>query len=575
MNSASPKKWSNALLSSAYVVPAAIVAISLVAGAMVFVGHLRAAVQLKSRILEENGLRMSSTLERVEDYFDAVYSTLRFISLDPEVMAMRKGSSDFIQRLYDHQWDQQHLTEIYVVERDFPGTGRPFQTFERVYPGQMLAQIHSLSRELEEYQMQRDQIRRFGADTNVIALISPEIQLCSDDLQGRPARGIVYSVPIRSSNGLAGIVAAMIPTFVVEDVLAKHQYQQLALLINSQGEVFAGRGSTDEAARSWFKGRLAKEGAPRFFGSQPQSFPVGRWNALWAPAQVVCAGRWWLVFLYDRQAYLQRSFFAGTPGTAALAGMLVVAGVALALLAWTAAKRLQDKLRYLDERAQLEHQVQAVSEREQRRVGDALREDLCQRLAGLEAASQALAKGLKTKARAEVPLVAEIAGEIHDALGQAQQLADELQPVSSLEQGLLAAVQKLAAVTQQRSGITCRFEGQELPELEDAAVAAHFYRIAQEVLTNAVQHANAKEITLSLSAREGHIILAIVDDGIGVPPNADQGSGMGLRLMRYRSDAIGARLDVESVLGKGTRVTCWYPLPETAPALQAQLPRSR
>ena len=56
------------------------------------------------------------------------------------------------------------------------------------------------------------------------------------------------------------------------------------------------------------------------------------------------------------------------------------------------------------DRARLEHQVQAASEREQRCIGESLQEDLCQRLAGIEAATAALAKALKATARPESSL---------------------------------------------------------------------------------------------------------------------------------------------------------------------------
>ena len=57
-------------------------------------------------------------------------------------------------------------------------------------------------------------------------------------------------------------------------------------------------------------------------------------------------------------------------------------------------------------------------------------------------------------------------------------------------------------------------------------------------------------------------MLAVSDDGVGLPPNANQGPGMGLRIMRYRSDVIGAELEVKSVPGKGTEVVCRCPVPE-------------
>jgi signal transduction histidine kinase len=255
--------------------------------------------------------------------------------------------------------------------------------------------------------------------------------------------------------------------------------------------------------------------------------------------------------------------------------MLVVAGIALALLAYTASKRLEEKVSYLHERGQLEREVQAASERAQRYIGEQLREDLCQRLAGLEAISQALAKGLKTKARTEAGLAAEIAGEIRESVGQARQLADELQPVSLLEQGLSAALETLAHTTQARSGIDCHFEGQELPDLHDPDLLTHLYRIAREALANAAQHAQAKHIDLRLSVTDRQIILTISDDGVGMPPNAGHGPGMGLRIMRYRSDVIGAELAVNSVPGKGTEVICRCPVPEGNQAGTAEADEQR
>ena len=229
------------------------------------------------------------------------------------------------------------------------------------------------------------------------------------------------------------------------------------------------------------------------------------------------------------------------------------------------AKRPEEKIQHLGERAPLEQLVQAVSDRDQRRIGEHLREDVCQRLVGIEAASKALERRLKTKARPEASLVnlaSEIAAEMHESLSKARQLADELQPVSLLDQGLLAAIQKLVVTTQQNSGIECRFEAQDLPGIQDASLATHLYRIAQEALCNAAQHAQAKHINVRLSDGGRQIILAIADDGVGLPPNAARSPGMGLRIMRFRSEVIQADLEVQSSPGKGTLVTCRCPVAE-------------
>ena len=271
---------------------------------------------------------------------------------------------------------------------------------------------------------------------------------------------------------------------------------------------------------------------------------------------------------------LQKPFVGRMPGAAGAVSLAaVLAGVQAATLTSvpmqrgmaTTAKRPEEEVQHLDERAQLEQLLQAVSDRDRRRIGEHLREDVCQRLVGIEAASKALEQGLKTKARPETRLVriaSEIAAEMHESLSQVRKLADELQPVSSLDQGLLAAIQKLVVHTQQSSGIECRFEGQDLPDIQDTGLATHLYRIAEEALSNAAQHAQAKQINVRLSVGSRQIVLAIADNGVGLPPNAAQAPGMGLCIMRFRSEVISASLEVQSSPGKGTVVTCRCPVPE-------------
>jgi signal transduction histidine kinase len=541
-----------------HLMPIAILGSSLLAAILVFLIQARASAQFSERVREENHLRLYSTLEHVQDYFNAVYSTLLFISQDDNVRALRKGSEEFIQRLYDHQWEQHRLAEVYVVERDFPGMRRPFRTFEHASGGGTLEQIHSLPRELEEYQVQMGQIRRFVADTNQPAMLSSEIHLCVNDPEGRRARGFVYSVPIHSPDGLAGIVAGMIPSHIVERVLKRDQFQQVNLLLNERGELY-GAQQSEQTARAWFEARFAQSGAARFFSQASDSFPVEHWIALWTPVRVVSAEKWWLVSLSDERGYVEGNFLLGRFGRTALPGALILAGAALGAAARTSARRLEEQVRHLREREQLEHQVQAVSDREQRRIGEDLHEDLCQRLAGLEAAGRALIKRLETRAPTESVLATQIVGELRETLDRARQLADELQPVSLLEEGFLAAIDKLVARARHRFGIGCSIENSGFPHLEDAALATQLYRVTQEALANALQHAQATQVEIRLAANPQQLSITIADDGKGWPELAAQGPGMGLRIMRYRCDLIGAVLDINPGPGGGTLVTCRLP----------------
>ena len=121
--------------------------------------------------------------------------------------------------------------------------------------------------------------------------------------------------------------------------------------------------------------------------------------------------------------------------------------------------------------------------------------------------------------------------------------------------GLGLAVRTLAESTAARLGLDLTLEidealGELLPDVEQC-----FYRIVQESLTNAVQHAGARKIRLVLTKRDGMLRLDISDDGSGFDPHQiDQDSQFGLRGMRERAEMIGARFTLDSAQGQGTRI---------------------
>jgi len=84
--------------------------------------------------------------------------------------------------------------------------------------------------------------------------------------------------------------------------------------------------------------------------------------------------------------------------------------------------------------------------------------------------------------------------------------------------------------------------------------ATQLLRIAGEAMTNCVRHASASSMALSLTRQEGVIRLMIEDDGKGFDPRSEGQSGMGLRNMAARAREMGARFDLFSRRGEGTRI---------------------
>jgi signal transduction histidine kinase len=100
-------------------------------------------------------------------------------------------------------------------------------------------------------------------------------------------------------------------------------------------------------------------------------------------------------------------------------------------------------------------------------------------------------------------------------------------------------------------------------KLGEVAIA-HLYRIAQEAITNAVRHGHATAIELSCRCNETSLLLRVADNGSGFKRRADDGEGLGLRLMRHRARAIGGEVAIAPREEGGTLVTCICMLRELA-----------
>ena len=211
--------------------------------------------------------------------------------------------------------------------------------------------------------------------------------------------------------------------------------------------------------------------------------------------------------------------------------------------------------RDITRRVGLEREILAISEREQRRLGHDLHDDLCQQLAGIEFLSQRLASGLAARAAVRAR-AKEIAQMVQRAMTQTRELARGLSPVRLEAEGLTDALRELAAGTKKVFGCDCRCRCDPPVLVPDHTVAIHLYRIAQEAVTNAIKHGKARRIEISLTANGNSAVLAVSDNGTGIPRKLPKRKGMGLRIMRYRTEVIGGTLQVEPDPGGGSRVVC-------------------
>lgn len=214
--------------------------------------------------------------------------------------------------------------------------------------------------------------------------------------------------------------------------------------------------------------------------------------------------------------------------------------------------------RDITERRRLERELLEVSNREQRRIGHDLHDGICQQLAAVNYLVDMLGDRLRERGAMEAAEAERIGTLIQEANAQARGVARGLFPVRLGEEGLVLALEDLAASAANRYRLNCRFDCQITPVKMDSQVELHLYYIAQEALLNAINHGKATRVIMTLAADADRFKLTVQDNGAGFDPAKPARSGMGIRIMRYRAKVIAATLEVQSQPNDGTQVTCLF-----------------
>lgn len=151
---------------------------------------------------------------------------------------------------------------------------------------------------------------------------------------------------------------------------------------------------------------------------------------------------------------------------------------------------------------------------------------------------------------------------LQHAIGASQRIMMNLRPPILEEQGLVAAVQWLAAGFERRSAVRTQVvaSGEVIDVPSDIRLVA--YRTAQEALTNIAKYAQASKVHIELSDHEGVLTVEIADDGCGfdVAQLADKPKAFGIKGLHERARTVGGWLDVSTQPGKGTCLTLSVPL---------------
>lgn len=220
------------------------------------------------------------------------------------------------------------------------------------------------------------------------------------------------------------------------------------------------------------------------------------------------------------------------------------------------AEKQRERMRYMARR------VMQAQEKERARIARELHDESGQSLTSLKI-SLNLIRSLLPDEMADIKESLETVLALTDrTMSNLRLLSHNLRPPGLDAYGLDAALSGLCQDFDAHTDLKVIYEGVELPGLASLS-ALSLYRFAQEALTNVAKYAQASEAQVTLAQKSDMITLAVVDNGRGFsPPDLDDiilSDGTGLLGMVERLEMVDGHLQIESSVGKGSRLTAVVP----------------
>ncbi len=226
---------------------------------------------------------------------------------------------------------------------------------------------------------------------------------------------------------------------------------------------------------------------------------------------------------------------------------------------------------------QLAAQHLAIQEAERRRIALDLHDGLGQSLSLLKLGIQEALRLMSGVASPEaVAPVRNLIPKVESALNELHRVAMDLRPATLDDLGILPTLSWFVREFES-ANLKTRIEKHisvsenDIPEPLKIAI----FRILQEAVNNAVKHAAARRIKISLHNGSDVLAFSIEDDGkgfdqIAVANSGETRRGIGLQSMRERAELSGGAYTMTSAVGQGTKVCVWWPARDAADGFHDQ-----
>ncbi len=215
--------------------------------------------------------------------------------------------------------------------------------------------------------------------------------------------------------------------------------------------------------------------------------------------------------------------------------------------------RHRDGVRLLDELGQ------TVRDREQEKLR--IRRDLHDGVGPLLAAAtlqvDALGRRLDGEDEQGAELTGRIVEELQRALQEVRSVVEGLRPAVLDQLGLAAALDEHARALRD-AGLAVQVHVDATAESAGPAALLAAFRVTTEAMTNALKHADASQVEVSIHRRAASLVIRVVDDGVGIGPSA--GVGVGMSSMSDRALELGGQFSCRRATPRGTEVRADIPV---------------
>jgi signal transduction histidine kinase len=212
---------------------------------------------------------------------------------------------------------------------------------------------------------------------------------------------------------------------------------------------------------------------------------------------------------------------------------------------------------------ELADHLQTAREDERNRLARNLHDELGALLTSAKLDAARIKSRLAGTAPEALERLAHLVDALNASIALGRRIVEDLRPSALGNLGLVATLGILAREFAERSG--ARVHCELAPVSLDPASELVVYRVVQEAITNITKYAKASQVWIDLAARNGLAEVTVRDDGVGFDTAAPASSAYGLVGMRYRVEAEGGNLSVDSAPGHGTQVR--VTLPEAVPVV--------